>query len=647
MYLKNISLNQKLLGGMIVFLVLPSLAAVDNELERPNILWFTYEDTSPQFIGCYGNEYAKTPAIDKLAQEGIRFTSAFSTGSISSPSRFCLITGMTPTTMGTGNHRSRYHIPDFVHGFPKYLREAGYYTTNNNKTDYNTAEEKRLIEESWDESSKEAGWWNRRPGQPFFAVVNSFHSHQSRTMTNPWEVYEKQILEKLDSGKVTAIDASFEMPAFYHDTPEMRRCMSRVYNSISLVDNHFESVMKRLEEEGLKENTIVFCFADHGEGIPRGKGCSLGLGYRVPFVLWVPEKYRHLSPWGAGTVTDQLVSFEDFAVTVLSIAGVEIPEYLEGTPFMGDQMEDEKPFVFSGTDGFDGNGELSRTVTDGKYLYTRVFSCHQPFVRWITYFDHGEIQKLMRRDLAAGLLDSVQSEILEPRSAEYLYDLEEDKWEVNNLASKPEYADLLNRFRVVLKQHLITKRDAHFIPEYTYSLLESSCIPYYVRENETIYPVEDVLHTAMLCGMGNAVEKEQIDFLEHPNVIVQYWAALGLFIQRNHLVERESVLKKRLLAIDYPPARMYLAGAMLECFGGDDYNDMIEDGLLSDNVELNQIGMQILLNLELDKARHFLPALYRHKALYDGEKGHKDVEYFMKVLLLKLENRDYTFDVYF
>lgn len=162
---------------------------------RPNILWLTYEDTSPEYIGCYGNTYAKTPTMDKLAADGVRFTRAFSTGTVSSASRFCLITGCRTTKYGTGNHRSEYCIPDFVDGFPEHLRNAGYYTSNNYKTDYNHYDHKQMTKESWNESSGKATWRNREAGQPFFAVFNSPHSHQSRTMTNPWSIYEKSSFE--------------------------------------------------------------------------------------------------------------------------------------------------------------------------------------------------------------------------------------------------------------------------------------------------------------------------------------------------------------------------------------------------------------------------------------------------------------------
>ena len=637
--LSCISCISALLTGTAV----ASAAQQRGEEPRPNILWLTYEDTSPQFIGCYGDSLAKTPTMDRLAADGVRFTSAFSTGTVSSPSRFCLITGMTPATMGTGNHRSQYPIPDFVHGFPKYLRDAGYYTSNNYKTDYNNAREKEMIAESWDESSGKAGWWKRKPGQPFFAVFNSPHSHQSRTMTNPWNYYEKQVLQHLDSDWVTATDAPFDMPDFYRDTPEMRRQMSRVYNSISLTDQQFERILARLEREGLKDSTIVFCFSDHGEGIPRGKGSSLGLGYRVPFIVWVPEMYKHLSPWGSGVVTDRLVSFEDFGATVLALAGVEIPEYIEGTPFMGEHPAQEKEYVYGACDGLDSNNELSRLVTDGRYMYTRVFTCHQPWIRWMSYYDHSDIQKIMRKDYASGVMNEGQAAIMKPREAEYLYDLQQDKWEMVNLAHRPEYKEILLRLRKKMEEHIIATRDAHFIPEYGYAQYSDRYIPYELRQNDSIYPVEQVLHTALLCGMGQEAIAEQVSLLDAGNDIVGYWAALGLFVSRESLQPYEQELTRRLSAQTYEPARLYLAGALYDAFGNEAARQILAEGMLSPDVNVNKETMQILLNINLDKAQALLPAVHKHIELYGKAKTHGEVEYFMNVVLMRLEGKNFTF----
>ncbi len=188
---------------------------------KPNILWVTIEDTSPQFIGCYGNKNASTPVIDKLAEDGVRFTNAFSTGTVCSPSRTAIITGVKTYKTGTGNHRSKYPVPGFIKGFPFYLQQLGYYTTNNVKTDYNVAGEKEFILEAWSESSAKAGWWDRQPGQPFFAVFNYNDSHQSRTMTETYKWYLENVFRQLNLEEQIG-DNDFEMPPFYRDSPEMR-----------------------------------------------------------------------------------------------------------------------------------------------------------------------------------------------------------------------------------------------------------------------------------------------------------------------------------------------------------------------------------------------------------------------------------------
>ncbi len=198
---------------------------------KPNILWITIEDTSPQFIGCYGNKDARTPVIDKLAKEGVRFTNAFSTGTVSSPSRSTITTGVRAYKMGTGNHRSNYPIPSFIHGFPYYLQKAGYYTTNNVKTDYNIAKPEEFIKDAWDESSNKAGWWNQKPGEPFFAVFKFMDSHQSRTMTDSYDKYVNEVIDHLPVTDRIG-DYDFEVPPFYRNSPEMRKQLARVYNAL-------------------------------------------------------------------------------------------------------------------------------------------------------------------------------------------------------------------------------------------------------------------------------------------------------------------------------------------------------------------------------------------------------------------------------
>ncbi|MCL4484167.1 MAG: sulfatase, partial [Bacteroidetes bacterium] len=379
--------------------------------QKPNILWVTIEDTSPQFIGCYGNPDAHTPVIDLLAKEGVRFTNAFSTGTVCSPSRSCIITGVKTYKLGTGNHRSEYPVPNFIKGFPYYLQQEGYYATNNSKTDYNVANAGKFTKEAWNESSNKAGWWNRKPGQPFFAVFNFMDSHQSRTMTEPYSWYLKNVLDKLpESERIGEND--FKMPPFYRDSPEMHRQFARVYNSLKLTDNEIGTLLKKLDDGHLRDSTIIFFYADHGEGEPRGKTNGINLGYRVPFVIWFPEMYKNLSPWGtSGVVTDELLDFEDLAPTLISLAGGKIPDYLTGRILMGRNRSKPTDHLVLSADRSDNGIDLVRSVTDGKYVYSRNFMPFMPQARYIRYMEIGEIKQQMRKDLADKKLNPLQKSL--------------------------------------------------------------------------------------------------------------------------------------------------------------------------------------------------------------------------------------------
>ena len=609
---------------------------------RPNILWLTFEDTSPHFIGCYGNEQANTPVMDKLAAEGVRFTNAYSNNTVSSPSRFCLITGCRTNRYGTGNHRGGYEIPAFVHGFPAYLRKAGYYTSNNSKTDYNHQNHREMTRESWNESSNKASWRGRKPGQPFFAVFNAFHSHQSRTMTNPWEYYQKQVLDKLDDDRVLQPTDDFEIPPFYCDTPEMRKEVSRVYNSISLVDQEFGKILSSLQTDGLKDSTIIFCFADHGQGIPRCKGSATAMGYKVPFVMWIPEMYRHLTPWKTGVVTDQLVSFEDFSATVLKLAGVELPDYMEGTPFLPCSKKLNKKYMFGSSDAVDGNMETSRSVCDGKYMYTRVFTNYQPFVRWIAYYDHAVMQHLMRKDYRCGRMNADQQHIMEPRAIEYLYDMEKDPWELNNLAERPEFQEKLNEFRLALTGYLVDIRDANLIPEYS---LDGK-IPYELRLDDKFYPVRKVVDMAMLGGQGVNVLQRQIDGLRSSVDLVVYWASVGLFSQGERIREMLPELKKIANSVSYPPARLWLAATILNQEDDSCSRTLLEQYLTSTNDFLRVYALNVLTVMELSVAQSFCPILDQVSLDSKNNFLKSDLESMMNVVRMRLQKKEFKYSMY-
>lgn len=566
---------------------------------KPNILWVTIEDTSPQFIGCYGNKNASTPVIDKLAEEGVRFTNAFSTGTVCSPSRTAIITGVKTYKTGTGNHRSKYPVPEFIKGFPFYLQQLGYYTTNNVKTDYNVAGEKEFIQEAWNESSAKAGWWNRNPGQPFFAVFNYNESHQSRTMTETYNWYLDNVYRQL-LPEERINDDDFEMPPFYRDTPEMRKQFARVYNSIKLTDNKIGELLARLEKDNLKDSTIIFFYADHGEGMPRGKTNGINYGYRVPFVIWFPEMYKHLSPWGtAGMVTDELIDFTDLAPTLISLAGGEIPKHLEGRPYLGNKRKKPVDHLFLSSDRSDNGIDMVRTVTDGKYVYSRNFL---PFINeahYIRYMEIGEIKQQMRKDWAENKLNPLQQSLFEPRPAEFLFDIENDLWETKNLATLPEYLPVLEKMRNLLKQEILQSHDVMFLPEYEINQLSASGTAYEFRLDKTKYPLEEIYEAASLAGFrGKATTKKQVEFLGSRNNVVRYWAMLGLRSQNPEDVKPYSEIIIKSMEDEYPPVAVTASAVAYEWFGSRAAEEKLKMFCVHKNLQVSLMAINYLLYIE-------------------------------------------------
>ena len=521
---------------------------------KPNILWITIEDTSPQFIGCYGNIDARTPVIDNLAKDGVKFTNAFSTGTVCSPSRSCIITGVKTYKMGTGNHRSNYPIPEFIKGFPYYMKKVGYYTTNNVKTDYNVGNVKEFIKKAWNESSNKAGWWNRKPGQPFFSVFNFMDSHQSRTMTKSYSWYLKNVLNNLPEEERIG-DNDFKMPPFYKDSPEMRKQFARVYNSLKLTDNEIGALLKKLDNDHLRDSTIIFFYADHGEGEPRGKTNGINFGYHVPFVIWFPEIYKDLSPWGTkGVITDELIDFEDLAPTLISLAGGTVPNYMKGRVLMGKDRSKTTNHLVLSADRSDDGIDMVRSVTNGRYLYSRNFMPFIPEARYIRYMEIGEIKQQMRKDLAEKKLNPLQNSLFEDRPAEFLFDIKNDIWETKNLSKNSKYKTVLKKMRIQLKKEVLQSRDIMFLPEYEISSISKISNPYEFRMNNKDYPINDIYHAASLSGFrGEKIAKQQIKLLFDSNKIVRYWAAVGLKSQNSFILKGYSNEIVKAMNDTYPP----------------------------------------------------------------------------------------------
>lgn len=607
---------------------------------KPNILCLVMEDTSPDYIGCYGNKQVITPVIDKLAAEGVRFVNAFSTNTVCSPSRSCIITGVPPYKLGTGNHRSAYSIPDTIHGFPFYLRQAGYYTSNNSKTDYNTNAEKRIINESWDENSVKASWEKRKPGQPFFAVFNFLDSHESRTITNPYSIYKTQVLDQLPANRIIT-EENVPLPPFLPDAPEIRKEYVRIHNAISLADLKMGQVLAKLEAQGLKDSTIIFMYADHGEAMPRGKTNGINRGYRVPFVIWFPAMYKHLSPWGtAGVVSDELISFEDLAPTMIALAEGKKPNYLEGRTLIGTKREKNVDLLFLAQDRSGESPDLVRSVTDGRFMYSRNYMSFMPEMRYMKYHDFGRLQQLYRIAFDEGKLSTIQKIGMIPRPAEYLFDIKNDSWELNNLAANASHIAVLHKMRTALEKHVLQSKDIHFLPEYEMDQVNNKMHMYDFRQDAENYPITKIYEVAQLSGFkGTAYKKKQLNYLTSKHQIQRYWGAMGLLSQ-NNLEKKDLKIIEIGLKDKYPPVQIICAALVYKYASSKEARDILLQFINNKNPLLQVEALQQLTYMKDVKA--FIPSI---KNIHANAKAYElSVANAAEVFLYKFANQVLVYD---
>lgn len=431
--------------------------AQTGDLALPNVLWISCEDMSP-LAGCYGDPIARTPNIDRLAAEGIRFTHAFSCHGVCAPSRTGIITGISPISLGANHMRSKVHLPDFIRLFPGYMRDAGYYCTNNSKTDYNLVWDQSEV---WNESSGKADWKNRSSSsQPFFAVINLTMTHESKIWKSGWQ----EVVQRLPAEKLTR-PSDIVVPPLYPDTPEVRADFARLYDIIGVMDVRVGEIMEELRSSGELENTFVFFWSDHGNGLPRAKRWLYDSGTRVPLIVRVPEKWR-TSRDQTGVIDDRLVSLLDLGPTVLRLAGLSIPAQMQGLDLLNVDGPDARNFIHGARDRIDERFDLVRSVRSQRYRYVRNFMPWRPALQHKSYAERNSTRQEMRRLLAAGELSPEIAQYFQmPRPAEELYDLEQDPWELRNLAAEPTLAEQLNTLRDECDRWQVEMRDAHLIPE--------------------------------------------------------------------------------------------------------------------------------------------------------------------------------------
>ena len=459
----GLSVKFALLLAVLSLLAAP-LCAGQPQSARPNILWISAEDLSPD-LGCYGDAYARTPNLDRFAAQGTRFTNAFATSPVCAPSRSAIITGMYPTSIGTMHMRSQSVPPPQVKCFPEYLRAAGYYCTNNAKTDYNFP----APVTAWDENSGRAHWRNRPDkNQPFFAVFNLGVTHESQIRAGE-EAYQRNTAaltegERHDPAKAT-------LPPYYPDTPLVRKDWARYHDNITAMDRQVAALLKQLDEDGLTQNTVVFFWGDHGRGLPRAKRWVYDSGLRVPLLVRWPGKIR------PGTVNDNLISLFDLAPTVLSIAGVKPPAHMQARACLGAHAAAPRDSVFAHRDRMDETYDWIRAVRDRRFKYIKNFEPGKPYAQFIGYGELMPTMMEMRRlhkDEAALIGQGKLPELLTPpqrlffrpeKPAEELYDTLADLHEIHNLASDLKHGGTLTKMRRALAQWEKETNDLGAVPE--------------------------------------------------------------------------------------------------------------------------------------------------------------------------------------
>jgi uncharacterized sulfatase len=512
----------------LIFLLSP-LALYSN---RPNIIWITAEDMSPT-LGCFGDPDAITPNIDKLAKQSVRYTRAFASAPVCSPSRSCLIQGTYPTTLSTQQMRSGFPVPPNMTGFPALLRKHGYYTTNNVKTDYNSGNFEEIIKSSWNENSSSAHWRKRKDKKkPFFSVFNLMTSHQSRSMVWPYERFEKEIQSKLSSDQIHD-PAKVTIPPYYPNTPVVRKTVARFHDCVTAMDKEVGEILRQLEQDGLAKDTIVFFFSDHGSGMPRHKRALLDSGMHVPLLIRVPEKWQKIAPDQPGSTTDRMVAFVDFASTVLNLTNIDIPSYMQGKPFLGPDKVKARKYVFGHRDRVDEVRDLARSVRDQNFLYIRNYMPHLGYNQPTAWPDLGEIRHEFYRLADRKKMTSPQWHYAGPtRSIEELYDCKKDPENLKNLADSAGHKKILARLRGALNQHLNQTRDLGFLPEFeAWKLFENSS-GLDVGKSGKI-DLQAIRKAASQVGMGE--ETSLIANLTSTNELVRYWGAIGLCAQKQEL----------------------------------------------------------------------------------------------------------------
>ena len=443
--------------------------------EKPlNIIWISCEDIGP-ILSTYGNKAIKTPNIDRIAAEGVKYTNAYSTVGVCAPSRFSIITGMYPARLGahnmrTGNHNNfkfpedvfhktnkgildtsgknvpEYEVvtPSYVKAFTEYLRAENYYCVNDDKCDYQF----NAPFTAWDDVFGGGTYKNAPKDAPFFYVKNHYISHESRI----WLRKDKPL---------TVNPEEVTIPAYYPDIPIVRNDIARKYSNIEALDKEVGQLLDQLEADGVLDNSIIFFWSDHGGNLLRQKRAVGNSGLHVPLLIRYPDGYR------AGEIDDRLVSLMDLGPTVMSLLGIKPPQHLDGRAFAGKYEQAPRKLIFGSADRFDESTDMQRSVLDGRYVYVKNFMPELPLIYRNKYREQIPMNaKLIALNQEKKLKGDSSYIFMDTKPLEEFYDLQNDPYEVNNLANDPNYATKIKGYRKALKDWQLEIEDKGFVPEH-------------------------------------------------------------------------------------------------------------------------------------------------------------------------------------
>lgn len=594
------------------------LNATTTRRDLPNILWLVSEDNNP-YIGAYGDAVAHTPNIDALARKGILYRHSYSDAPVCAPSRFAILTGVNPESCAPAQHmRANAKLPEAFKTYPELMRQAGYFCINNPKTDYNCNVDPKAI---WDIQGIDGHWRSAPKDKPFLCVFNTGTSH------------EQHICQR-DGGKVRPQDV--RIPAFLPDTPTIRGDFAEYYNIMESMDREIGNWLAQLEHDGLADDTIIFYYGDNGGVLPRSKRYCYEEGLRVPLIVHVPPKWRHLAPAAPGSVIDSPVTLIDLPATLLSIAGIPQPAQMTGTPLLGRRIGARKTYAFGIRDRMDERYDLVRTVTDGRWRYIRNYMPHRALgqhvgFEWEKQRSYREWDALHR----AGKLTEQQARFFEPKAFEELYDLLSDPDQVNNRIADPAASKAARRLRRALDEHMMAVNDNGFLPE------GAAGEGYFESRDRAVYPLRTLMTIASAAARRDPRNVGRFRaLLRSPILAVRFWAARGLLMLGTDAEDARADLR-RVLADD-PSGEVKIVAAEALIGLGDTQDAVALLARLADDQNSLPIRMQAFDALS-NIGRAALPALpVIRKAANAQLRRYVDPEYPKRLatyLLAVLEGR--------